>query len=134
MIELHVEYRTVIDDLEPLEISPADLREAAQKYVAIMNAFAAKIQTGFRDRNAEVAFWGCCYGLGLSNCEGVSMTEKAEQLGVTRATISKTARSFVEANNLKPSWHMKQETSNYIESRLKQVAASNGNSNGASPA
>ena len=55
------------------------------------------------------------------------MSEKAQQLGVTRATISKQARSFVEANGLAPSWHMKQGTDGYLRSRLAQVSASNGN-------
>lgn len=134
MIEdLHIELqyrRTPVDELEPLEISPADYREAALKHVAVLNDLIERIQAGFRNGNAEVAFWGCCYGLGTSNCEGTSMTEKAEQLGVCRAAISKQARAFIEANDLPPSWYMKNETDNYLASRLAQLNNGNG-SNGA---
>jgi transposase len=54
-IELHVTHRTAIDELEPLETSPADLREATLRYVAIMNAFARRIESGLRDGNVAVA-------------------------------------------------------------------------------
>jgi hypothetical protein len=57
---------------------------------------------------------------------------KTAQIGVQRATISKQARAFIEANDLPPSWYMKNETDNYVTSRLAQVAASNGSSNGTS--
>src|SRR5262249_45354071 len=130
---IHVEHRTAVDELEPLETSPADLREVAQKYTAIINAVFRRIESGFIDgnyRSVATAYWGCAYALGVSVCEGTSMTEKAEQLGVGRATISKAARTFIEANSLPPSWYMKKETDHYVKSRLAQVAASNGNGAG----
>jgi hypothetical protein len=134
MIELHVEYRTAVDELEPISASSSeDLREAALKFVSVMNAFARRIESGLADRNlktVEVNFWGAAYGLGLTCCEGLSMTERSERIGVQRATISKQARIFIEANDLPPSWYMKQETDNYVTSRLAQLNKGNG-SNGA---
>jgi hypothetical protein len=130
-IELHVTHRTAIDELEPLDTSPTDLREAAQKYVSVMNAFARRIELGLSEgdlKSVAVNFWGAAYGLGLSCCEGMSMTERSAQIGVQRATISKQARLFIEANGLPPSYYMKQETDGYVTSRLAQVAASNGSS------
>jgi hypothetical protein len=131
--ELHIElqvHRTPIDDLEPLEASPADLREAALKYVSVLEAFANRIESGIAEeslKSTKVNFWGAAYGLGLSCCEGMTMTERSLAIGVERATISKQARLFIEANDLPPSWYMKTEADSYVTSRLKQVAASNGN-------
>jgi hypothetical protein len=76
-----------------------------------------------------VNFWGAAYGLGLGCCDGMSMTERSQAIGVQRATISKQARMFIEANDLPPSYYMKQETDAYIESRLAQLNSGNG-SNG----
>jgi hypothetical protein len=132
-IELHVEHRTPVDDLEPISVSPPeDLREAALKFVSVLNSFARRIESGLSDgdlKSVAVNFWGAAYGLGLSCCEGLSMTERSAQIGVQRATISKQARQFVESNDLPPSYYMKQETDAYIESRLAQLNSGNG-SNG----
>ncbi len=75
-VEVQIEYRTPIDMLEPISNSqPEDLRDAAQRYVSIMNAFARRIESGLSEgdlKTVAAAFWGCAYGLGLSCCDGVS--------------------------------------------------------------
>src|SRR5262245_17666384 len=96
--ELHIELqyrRTPVDELEPLETSLADLREAALKYTAVLNAFASRIELGMAEGNlksVQVRFWGSAYALGLSCCEGMTMTQRSLKIGVQRATISKEAR------------------------------------------
>ena len=133
--DLLIHHHTPVDDIEPEYANPQDLREAALKYVGIMNSFANLVENGLRDRdmrNVATKFWGAAYALGLGCCDGVSMTARAHSLGVTRAAISKTARVLCEANNLPPSWYLKQETDAYMHARNAQVAASNGSSNGTS--
>jgi hypothetical protein len=65
------------------------------------------------------------------------MTERAISLGIARASISKGARNFVEANDLEPSWAMKSDASidSYREVRIQVVInSSNGNgANGSTP-
>ena len=79
-----------------------------------MNAFARRMEYGLRDGNVAVAFWGTTYGLGLSCCKGMSMTEKASDWDSPTTTISKAARSFIRTNALPPSWYMEQETDGYL--------------------
>jgi hypothetical protein len=129
--------RTAVDDLEPISASPPeDLRGAAQRYTAILEAFANRVESGIAEeslKSVKVNFWGAAYGLGLRCCDGMTMTERSLAIGVQRATISKQARAFIEANDLPPSWYMKTEADSYVTSRLAQVAASNGsNGNGTS--
>jgi hypothetical protein len=61
-IELHVTHRTAVDDLEPVSSSPPeDLREAALKFVSVMNAFARRIELGLSEgdlKSVAVNFWG----------------------------------------------------------------------------
>ncbi len=116
--------RSVIDHLEP----ELDVRAVSLQYIRVLEAFAAQIGDGLTTgdiRTANTAFWGSAYGLGLSICSGVSISEQSAKSGVSVSAVSEAARTFVEVNGLKPPRHM-------IDARLTEVAASNA-SNGNSP-
>ena len=118
-----IDTRTPIDYIEPV----LDARDAGLRYVQILNAFGNRIESGIREGNVRsvgVAFWSAAYGLGLKCCEGVSMTDRAAELGVRRATISKGAKKFVESNGLTPSFYMKDQAAGraYCKARLNVVA------------
>jgi len=96
------------------------------RYVDVLEGFASRIESGIVHgnlRSVSVAFWSAAYGLGLKCCGGVSMTERAGQLGVRRATISKGAKKFVESNGLTPSFYMKDQAAgrSYCKARLNVV-------------
>ena len=115
--------RTAIDYIEPV----LDVREAGMRYVDVLEGFANRIESGIVGgnlRSVSVAFWSGAYALGLKCCGGVSMTDRAKQLGVRRATISKGAKKFIESNGLSPSFYMKSKDSGraYCKARLNVVA------------
>ncbi len=120
-----IESRTAVDYIEPL----SDGRSEYQRYVQVLQAFATRIGDALKTgdmRSANTAFWGCAYGLGASVCGGVSMTERASHVGVTRATISKTAQSFVTDNGLQPSFYMKSAQSHKPYSIARKTYIANG--------
>lgn len=97
------------------------------RYLDLLEGFANRIESGLLDgsvRSAAVAFWSAAYALGLKCCAGVSMTQRAEQLGVRRATISKGAKRFVESNGLTPSFYMKDKEAgqSYCRARLERIS------------
>jgi hypothetical protein len=115
--------RTAIDYIEPV----LEVREAGMRYLDVLDGFANRIESGIVEgdlRSVSVAFWSAAYGLGLKCCGGMSMTERANQLGVRRATISKGAKKFVESNGLSPSFYMKDQAAgrSYCKARLNVVA------------
>lgn len=120
-----VDQRTAVDYIEP-EI---DVRSASLRYIRVLEAFATRVGDALRTgdiRSANTAFWGSAYGLGLSICGGTSMTERAIHVGVTRATISKTAQSFVTDNGLQPSFYMKSAQSHKPYSIARKSYIANG--------
>ncbi len=105
-----IDQRTPIDYIEP----ELDMRHASLGYIRVLDAFAMHMGEALKTGNSgtvNTAFWGAVYGLGLSVCGGVTMTKCASHLGVTRATISKTAQSFVTKAGLPPSFYMKSAAS-----------------------
>ena len=128
-----------IDDLEPQALASDLIRDARLQTVRLLNSFANTIERTLADPSGDTtrvatAFWGVCYGLGLNCCAGVSMTERANSLGIEKATISKAARNFVTACGLEPSFYMKVEgaSDSYRATRIAVVIAS-ANGNGAEP-
>ena len=65
--------------------------------------------------------------MGLVCVDGRSMTTIGESLGLSRATISKHARAFGQANDLEPSFYMKSDEAveAYSEARLDSIAEAN---------
>lgn len=122
-----VDSRTPIDAIEP-EIQ---VRDAGQRYIDILQDFASRVADSLIRgdiHSANVSFWSGAYALGIKCCGGISMTERAKQIGVQRATISKNAIRFIEANNIQPSFYMKEYQAglSYCKARLRVI--NNGNS------
>lgn len=53
--------------------------------------------------------WACMFALSHRNCTGRSMADIANQIKVSKATISELATRFCEENNLPPSQYMRSE-------------------------
>lgn len=120
-----IDRKTPIDYIEP----ELDVRNASLRYIRVLEAFAARVGDALSTgdiRAANTAFWGSAYGLGLSCCGEVSMSRRASFVGVTRATISKVAQSFVTDNGLPPSFYMKSAESHRPYALARKSFIANG--------
>jgi hypothetical protein len=129
----HIDRRMPWDDLEPIPDEHDELRDAAIKYISIINAFSERIERAITEPGATVrgvatAYYSVALALGLNSIAGRSFTEIARLWNVERATLSKSAVSFIQANGLEPSWAMKKaETSiAFTQARLRSIAEHNG--------
>lgn len=59
---------------------------------------------------SQVKAWGVMFAIGHPYCMGQSMSMVAQQLRVSRATISNAATEFCKAAQIPPSTYMKSET------------------------
>lgn len=111
--------RHPVEDLEPLEDSN-EYREAAKRFAFILNRALLMIMTA---KSPRLAAWQVAYAVSAPVCEGVTMTDRAKTLRVTRAAMSKGAKQFQRACGLKPSSYMKSEqsTAAYSEARTRQL-------------
>lgn len=121
-----------VDRLEP-ELLPSDqVRDARLATVHLLNDFAAKMHSALtRNMSAVdglVCLWGIAYGMGLTICGEVSMSARADQLGIERATLSKLATAWNISHDLAPSFHQKSAGANetYAAVRRAVVQSSNG--------
>ena len=123
--DVAIEHRTPVDMIEP----QLDVRNASLRYIRVLDAFASRIGDALIQgdiKAARTAFWGGAYALGLQCCDNVSMTRCASFVGVTRATISKAAQSFVTDNGLNPSFYMKSAQSHRPYSIARKTYIANG--------
>ena len=90
---------TTADDTERENL----YREAAVVYTRLVNSIGAFL---VESKSPRVGIWAVNYALGLAVCEGVSVTNRATQLGVTPQALSKQVKKFQAENDLKPSPYM----------------------------
>jgi hypothetical protein len=98
-----------MEDLEPTIETKSyrdGYRDAALRHLFIINRLFIFL---YEANPRNVAMWQAALALGAGMCEGQSMTKVGETCGVTRACISKGARTFCETNELPPSFYMKSE-------------------------
>ena len=121
-----------IDELEA-ELKPADqVRDARMAAVHLLNDFASELIEALSDANpirtALTRLYSIAYAMGLNVCGDLSMSERADQLGVERATLSKIACAWNTAHDLAPSFHQKSTGANetYARARREVVQSSNG--------
>lgn len=117
-----------VDDIEPDATAGVDLAEvrkqafleASRRQLFILNQ---AIDHVLRANDREVAAWQVAFALGLSCCQGQTMTKVGEALLVTRAAISKGAHAFCERVGVPPSFYMKSEEASdaYRERRIIEL-------------
>lgn len=88
----------LIDGEEPKPANP--YREASMRYLEIVTTAATYIA---ESPSPTVAAWAVIYALGLPSAEGVSLTCRAEQLGVGVAALSKQVRIIQRRCNVEES-------------------------------
>ena len=128
-----------VDDIEPQQKPFDQLRDARLMTVHLLNDFAVEMLAALSDgsdhpvQHGLTKLYGIAYAMGLSICDGASMSETADRLAVERATISKVATAWNVSHDLKPSWHCKSTLANeHYATARRQVVQSNG-SNGHKP-
>jgi hypothetical protein len=126
-----------LDELEA-EPTPADkVRDARLAAVNLLNCFAAEMLNALLEPDpAQAALrrvYGIAYGMGLNVCGDVSMSERADQLGVERATLSKIACAWNAAHDLKPSFHQKTAEAQANYARVRREVVQGSKRNGALP-
>jgi len=66
-------------------------REASRRFLRVMNIQADYVA---RAENKNAAIWSTAYALGLAICEGVSITDRASELGISPQALSKYIKEF----------------------------------------
>ena len=80
-----------------------EYREAALHYFRVINSVACFISPSTSPHDAGWAVW---YGLGLAICEGVSITDRADELGISPQALSKQVRKFCDESGIPESPYM----------------------------
>ena len=83
------------DDEPGEEVNP--YRLASRHFLRVMNM---QIDYIARSDNQPLTTWATAYALGLAVCEGVSITDRAWQLGVSPQALSKQIKDFQSKINI----------------------------------
>ena len=87
--EAIIDFQYPEDEADPAAVN--EYREASRHLLRLLN-----IQADFivNSKSKGVAMWAVCYAIGLAVCEGVSISDRAAQLGVTPQALSKQMNQF----------------------------------------
>ena len=98
-------YNIELEEQEEIDEPDAvnEYREAALKFFRIMNSTACFISPSTSPHDAAWAVW---YRLGLAICEGMSITDRAEELGISPQALSKQIWEFCESAGIPESPYM----------------------------
>ena len=94
MIEQTVDFTYPDDEPEPEQ---NHYREAAKKYLRVVNNIIDYIEDS---SNKEVALWIVCYAIGSFKCQGISMSDKAAQLGMSVQAFQKRVKVLERQINI----------------------------------
>jgi len=92
-----------VDFRYPDEVGQIDqnhYREACLKALGVLNISLAYIYDA-KNKNAAVA--AVSYALGLATCDGLSITDKSQQLGISPQALSKYIKEVEELLNINTS-------------------------------
>ena len=95
------------------------LKESHRRFRFILDRGIAHI---LDSEDSELAAWQVAFALGSPACMGITMVQKAQELGVGKAAISKGATAFCRAVDIEPSQYMlsKKAQSSYRTFRNEQ--------------
>ena len=125
------------DTLEP-EVTPADqIRDARIAAIGLITSFGSELIEALSEsepslKRVSQIVWSWAYALGLPCAEGVTVSRRADLLGVTRASLSKRMVEIVTVHGLPPSQFMKADGTGdtYAEARRESIARNNAKLNG----
>jgi hypothetical protein len=132
-----------ISDIEPVEPPANQIRGAHVRAITLINQFGAIMQEALEGPRASVdhartRLYAIGFALGCNFCGNTTLTDKARELNVTKAVLSRHATAFLDATGLEPSFYLKSAESHKVYAvRRRQSVAQNGNGsngNGTHPA
>ena len=94
------------DDLEPIDTSSNEYREISIRFLRVM-LMADTYVMGARD--ARKAWIEISLALGLNSTRGMTETEIAETLSITRQAVSRGVARFLRMSGLPPAFGLKSE-------------------------
>ena len=80
---------------EPVTVNP--YREAAERYLQVMTTATEYVA---ESAAPQTAIWAVIYALGLPPAEGVSVTDRAEQIGISVGALSKSIRTYLKISGV----------------------------------
>jgi len=81
-------------------VKPSEYRAASLRYLEVISTAATFIA---ESKSPHIAAWSVVYALGLPCAEGLSMSDRAAQLGVSVAALSKQVKRFAKLCDLEAS-------------------------------
>jgi len=98
--------RDIADDNHPSRQQSeedSELKIAQRRFRFVMDRAVAHV---LDSEDSELAAWQVAFALGSPACMGITMVQKAQELGVGKAAISKGATAFCRAVDIEPSQYM----------------------------
>lgn len=92
-----------VDDMELEDDERKIISDAFRKARFVMDRAVAHI---LDSDDSELGAWQVAFALGSPHCMGLTMTQKAEELGLGKAAISKGATAFCRSAGIEPSAYM----------------------------
>lgn len=92
------------DDLEPIDASSNEYREISVSFLHIMLMADTPVMHAENPRKAWIEI---SLALGLTSTRGMSETQVAEYLGITRQAISRAVARFLRMSGLPPAFGLK---------------------------
>lgn len=86
MIEPSIDFVYPDDELDKEENC---YREACKKYLRVLNNVIDYIE---ESNDKHIALWIVCYAIGSFKCQGVSMSDKASELGMSVQAFQKRVK------------------------------------------
>jgi hypothetical protein len=93
-----------VDELEPLSVNPSDYREASLHFLRVAYCWDTFV-SGARD--ARLASIQVSIALGLYSTRGRTVTDIAEELGITKQALSRGVAKFLRMSRLEPAFGLK---------------------------
>jgi hypothetical protein len=93
-----------VDEMEPLPANPSDYREASLRFLRVAYCWDTFV-SGSRD--ARLAHIQVSIALGLYSTRGRTVTDIAEELGITKQALSRGVAKFLRMSRLEPAFGLK---------------------------
>jgi hypothetical protein len=97
-------WHTPVDELEPLPANPSDYREASLRFLRVAYCWDTFVSSS---RDARLAHIQVSIALGLYSTKGRTVTDIAEELGITKQALSRGVARFLRMTRLEPAFGLK---------------------------
>lgn len=125
MTEDEFNYHHPAEDIDD-EVDRSVVLEVQKRFRFVMDRAVAYILDA---EDSEAAAWSVAFALESPHCMGLTMTQKAAELGLGKAAISKGANAFCRIADIPPSKYMLSDSAkeSYRELRHAQEEERNKN-------